>query len=162
LVAKYAAMRLFGLTVLRLALGAVFIAHGGQKLLGLWGGSGLAGTTAYFTSLGLEPAYPLAILAAGTEFVGGILLILGWLTLWVSLALTIVMGVAVWKVHYVHGFFLNWTGAPGQGHGVEFNLVLIAALVCLMFTGPGALSLDEWRNQSAEAEARGRARARKV
>jgi putative oxidoreductase len=161
-VAKYAAMRAFGLTALRLAIGAVFIAHGGQKLLGLWGGPGLAGTTAYFASLGLEPAYPLAILASGTEFVGGILLILGWGTRWVSPALAIAMAVAIWKVHYVNGFFMNWTGTAGRGHGIEFNLVLIAALICLMVNGPGALSFDEWRNQSAEAEARGRARARKV
>jgi len=155
-------MHAFGLTVLRVAIGAVFIAHGGQKLLGLWGGPGLAGTTAYFASLGLEPASPLAIVASGTEFIGGILLILGWWTLWASLALAIDMAVAIWKVHYLHGFFVNWNGTAGQGHGFEFNLVLIAALVCLMFNGPGALSLDEWRNQSAEAEARGRARARKV
>ena len=155
-------MHAFGLTVLRVAIGAVFIAHGGQKLLGLWGGPGLTGTTAYFSSLGLEPAYPLAILASGTEFIGGILLILGWATRWVSPALAVVMGIAIWKVHYLNGFFMNWTGAPGRGHGVEFNLVLIAALVCLTFSGAGALSLDEWRNQSAEAEARGRARARKV
>lgn len=155
-------MRPFGLTALRWAIGAVFIAHGGQKLLGLWGGPGLGGTTGYFASLGLQPAYPLAILASGTEFIGGILLILGWGTRWVSLALAIVMGVAIWKVHYANGFFMNWTGAAGRGHGIEFNLVLIAALICLMFNGPGGLSFDEWRNQSAEAEARGRARARKV
>lgn len=155
-------MHAFGPTVLRLAIGAVFIAHGGQKLLGLWGGPGLAGTTTYFASLGLQPAYPLAILGSATEFIGGTLLILGWCTRWVSPALAMAMGIAIWKVHYVNGFFLNWNGAPGQGHGVEFHLVLIAALVCLLFTGPGAVSLDEWRNQSAEAEARGRARARKV
>lgn len=160
--AKYAAMRPFGLTALRLAVAAVFIAHGGQKLLGLWGGPGLDATTAYFGSLGLQPAYPLAILASGTELIGGILLILGWGTRWVSLALAIVMGVAIWKVHYVNGFFMNWSGTVGRGHGMEFNLVLIGALICLMFNGPGALSFDEWRNQSAEAEARGRARARKV
>ena len=160
--AKYAAMRPFGLTALRLAVAAVFVAHGGQKLLGLWGGPGLDATTAYFGSLGLQPAYPLAILASGTELIGGILLILGWGTRWVSLALAIVMGVAIWKVHYVNGFFMNWSGTVGRGHGMEFNLVLIGALICLMFNGPGALSFDEWRNQSAEAEARGRARARKV
>lgn len=155
-------MRPFGLTALRLAIGAVFIAHGGQKLFGLWGGPGLAGTTAYFATLGLQPAYPLAILASGIELIGGILLILGWGTRWVALALAIDMGVAIWKVHYLNGFFMNWTGAPGRGHGIEFALVLAAALICLMLNGPGALSFDEWRNQSAEAEARGRARARKV
>jgi putative oxidoreductase len=143
-------------------VGAVFVAHGAQKLFGAWGGPGLAGTTAYFSSLGLEPAYPLAILVAVTEFVGGILLILGGATMWVSLALALAMAVAIWKVHYRNGFFLNWTGTPGQGHGIEFNLVLVGALVALMLAGAGALSIDEWRDSNREAQARGRARSRKL
>ena len=50
--------------------------------------------------------------------------------------------------------------AAGQGHGYEFNLALIGALVALMLTGPGALSLDGRRARSAEARAYGRARLR--
>jgi putative oxidoreductase len=155
-------MRPFGPAALRLCVGAVFAAHGAQKLFGIWGGGGLDGTTAYFASLGLNPPYPLAAVTALSEFVGGLLLILGWVTRWAALVLAVEMAVAVYKVHYPNGFFLNWNLVPGRGHGMEFNLVLIGALVSLMLTGPGALSLDEWRNQSAEAEARGRARARKV
>ena len=157
-------MRPFGLTVLRLCVGAVFIAHGAQKLFGIWGGPGLAGTAAMVGSLGLPISfpYPLAIVLALTEFVGGIFLILGGLTRWIALALAVVMGVAIWKVHYTHGFFMNWAAEPGRGHGVEFTLVLLAALLCLSLSGPGGLSIDEWRSQSAEAEARGRARMRKV
>jgi uncharacterized membrane protein YphA (DoxX/SURF4 family) len=70
------------------------------------------------------------------------------------------MGVAVWKVHAVNGFFLNWANTPGQGHGIEFNLVLIGALAALMLSGPGAFSIDGRRARSAEAEAAGRARLR--
>lgn len=151
-------MRPFGPAALRLCVGAVFLAHGAQKLFGLWNGPGLAGTAAFFTSLGLPYAYPLAILVGVTEFAGGALLILGGLTRWVALALAIEMAVAVWKVHYLNGFFLN---SP-RGQGVEFTLVLIGALLCLMLTGPGALSWDEWRQSSAEAMRAGRARARKV
>lgn len=148
--------------MLRLCVGAVFVAHGAQKLLGVWGGLGLAGTAAFFTTLGLTPAYPFAILAAVTELVGGVLLILGLGARWVALALAIDMGVAVYKVHYANGFFLNWGLVPGKGHGYEFNMVLVGALLCLMLAGPGALSLDEWRNRSEEAARAGRARARKV
>jgi len=155
-------MRPFGLTALRLCLAAVFLAHGAQKLLGLWGGPGLAGTAKMVGSLGLPYPYPLAIVLALTECVGGILLIIGWLTPWVALALAVDMGVAIWKVHYPNGFFMNWSVAPGDGHGIEFVLVLLGALVCLMLSGPGALSVDDWRSQTAEARARGRARARKV
>src|SRR4051812_6049724 len=151
-------MRPYGLTVLRLCVGAVFAAHGAQKLLGMWGGPGLAGTSAMLGGLHLPYPFALAVLLAVTELGGGILLMLGGLTRWVALALTAAMGVAIWKVHYAHGFFLS---SGGRGQGYEFNMVLIGALVCLMLTGAGALSLDEWRHQSSEARARGRARARK-
>ena len=72
------------------------------------------------------------------------------------------MAVAVWKVHYQYGFFMNWTQAPNQGHGFEYNLVLIGALIALMLGGPGPLSVDEWRHSIAEARARGRARSMKL
>lgn len=142
----------YGPAALRLAVGAIFIAHGGQKLFGLWGGGGLAETTGFFAKLGLEPAYPLAILVGVVEFGGGVLLVLGALTLFVGLALTINMAVAIWKVHAAHGFFLP--------NGYEFNFALIGALVCLMLAGPGAFSIDGRRAESAAAAAAGRARVR--
>jgi putative oxidoreductase len=153
-------MRPFGLTALRVCVGAVFLAHGAQKLFGLWGGAGLDQTSSMLAGLGLPYPFPLAVLLGGTEFAGGILLILGGLTRWAAVALAIDMGVAIWKVHYASGFFL--TGNGGRGQGYEFALVLLGALTCLMLSGPGALSVDDRRDQSAEARARGRARARKV
>jgi putative oxidoreductase len=145
-------MQPYGPAVLRLAIGAVFVAHGAQKLFGVWGGGGPAGTAEFFTQLGLTPAYPLAVMVGLVEFGGGILLILGALTLFAALALALNMAVAIWEVHAAHGFFL-----PA---GFEFNLTLIGGLVALMLTGPGALSVDLWRARSAEAEAYGRARIR--
>lgn len=145
-------MQPYGPVVLRLAVGAVFVAHGAQKLFGVWGGGGLAGTAGFFTQLGLTPAFPLAILVAVVEFVGGLMLIAGALTLFAALALAIDMAVAIWKVHLANGFFL-----PG---GYEFGLTLIGALVALMLTGPGAFSVDGRRARSVEAEAYGRARLR--
>jgi len=155
-------MRPYGLTALRLCVAAVFVAHGAQKLFGAWGGGGLSGTSAYLAGLGLNPSYPLAVTLALTEFVGGLMLIVGGGTLWASLALAGAMAVAVWKVHYQNGFFLNWSFTPNQGHGVEYSLVLVGALVALMLAGPGALSIDEWRSSKAEAQARRRERMRKV
>jgi putative oxidoreductase len=145
-------MQPYGPAVLRLVIGAIFVAHGAQKLFGIWGGGGIDGTTAFFTQLGLAPAMPLAILVGVVEFAGGLMLICGALTLVVSLALTVNMLVAIVKVHLASGFFL-----PG---GYEFNLALIGALVSLMLTGPGALSIDGQRARSAESEAAGRARLR--
>ncbi len=158
--AKYADMLPYGPAVLRLAVGAVFIAHGAQKLFGVWGGGGPAGTAAFFTQIGLAPAYPLAFAAGVVELIGGLMLIIGAYTFVAALALLADMAVAVWKVHAPHGFFINWSLVPDRGHGYEFNLVLAAALVALMLTGAGAFSLDRRRARSAEAEAAGRARLR--
>jgi len=155
-------MRPYGPTLLRLAVGTVFVAHGLQKLLGVWGGPGISGTVHMVHGLGFSYAYPLATLLIVTEVAGGTLLFLGWATLWAALALLVDMAVAVWKVHYRNGFFMNWALAPGKGHGIEYNLVLIGALLCLILTGPGALSVDEHKSQSAASRAAGRARARKV
>jgi putative oxidoreductase len=153
-------MQGFGPTVLRLAVGAIFAAHGAQKLFGIWGGGGPSGTAAFFNQLGLTPAYPLAIFVGLVELLSGLLLIAGAFTAIACVVLLLDMLVAVWKVHLPYGFFLNWTSAPGQGHGYEFNLILIAALVALMLTGAGSLSVDEWRLRSSESHALGRARLR--
>jgi putative oxidoreductase len=155
-----AAMREYGLLFLRLALAAVFVAHGGQKLFGIWGGSGLTSMAGIFKNLGLEPAYPLALLVGLTEFFGGVCIALGAFVRVAAPALITVMAVAIWKVHASNGFFINWYQTPGVGHGYEFNIVLIGSLACLMFMGAGALSVDSFRERSAESEAAGRARLR--
>lgn len=153
-------MQSYGPVVLRVAVGAVFAAHGAQKLFGVWGGGGPAGTAAFFAQIGLTPAYPLALAAGVAELIGGLMLVAGAYTIAAALALLVEMVVAVWKVHYAHGFFINWGMVPDRGHGYEFNLVLVAALVSLMLTGAGAFSIDRHRARSAEYEAAGRARLR--
>lgn len=153
-------MQAYGPAVLRLGLGAIFIAHGAQKLFGIWGGGGIAGTTAFFEQLGLWPALPLAVLVGGVEFVGGLMLVLGALTPIAALALAVTSAVAIWKVHAAHGFFLNWSLAPAAGYGYEFHVALLAGLLCLALAGPGALSIDSHRAHSAELSAAGRARIR--
>ncbi len=149
---EHSPLSAYGPTVLRLARAAVFIAHGAQKLFGMWGGGGLTGTAAFFGELGLEPAYPLATVAGAIEFGGGLLLLLGAYTQSASALLGVQMLVAIWTVHRAAGFFLP--------NGYEFNLTLIAALVCLMLTGAGALSVDARRASHAAAAAAGRARLR--
>ncbi len=166
----------YGPAVLRLALGAVFAAHGARKLFGAWGGEGLRATASYFSTIGIDAplthafeamhlgpglaALTLAASVAVLEFGGGLLLLPGILTRWVSALLAIEMGVAAYVVHLKHGFFMNWGNAAGVGQGVEMNLVLVGALTCLIFTGAGALSVDGWRQASREEAAFGRARIR--
>ena len=123
------------LLILRLFLGVVFVMHGSQKLLGAFGGSGIAGFAGLLAKYGIEPHVLWAWVVAITEFVGGICILFGFLTRFWAAGLVIDMTVAVVRVHLVNGFF--WTKG-----GFEFVLTLgIIALVLLM-TGPGSLSMD--------------------
>jgi putative oxidoreductase len=155
-------MRPYGPAALRLCVGAVFLMHGAQKLFGLLGGPGLSGTAKLLAGYGLPYAMPFAVTLGAVEFLGGLLLILGSLTLWVSLLLLLDMALTVWKVHYPQGLSFGSGLAPASPLNAEFHLVLIGALFCLLLAGPGAFSIDERRSQNAEAQARGRARIRKV
>ena len=131
----------WALLVIRLALGIIFVAHGGQKLFGLWGGAGLSATIETFEkNMGIPP--PLTVMAAAAEFFGGIALVVGLLTRAASLSLGIVMVVAIFQAHLSHGFFINWEQAPGRGHGIEYNIALLSMCVALLISGPGKLSLD--------------------
>lgn len=150
----------WGIAILRIAVGMIFVAHGAQKLFGAFGGAGLSGTSEYFTSLGLSPAYPLALLWAIIEFGCGVLVFLGAWTRWAAIPLAVGMAVAIWKAHLANGFFINWSLAAGVGHGYEFNLVLIAACACLSLTGAGELSIDRLLDRNAESAYAGRQRIR--
>jgi putative oxidoreductase len=153
-------MAAFAPTVLRLTAGVVFAAHGAQKLFGLGGGGGLTATAAFFAQVGLAPAFVLAMAVGLAELAGGVLLLAGLFTRLAAGVLAVDMLVAVWKVHFANGFFLNWTNTAGAGHGYEFNLVLIGVLVALILTGPGAFSIDRSSAREAGTEAAGRARLR--
>jgi putative oxidoreductase len=138
---------------------AVFIAHGLPKLIPLWGGSPAA-TTALFASLGLPSAALLVTSTGVLEILGGVTLIAGIWTRWVTVLLVVHQVVEIGTLRWPHGFFLNWSLEPGVGHGVEFGVLVVAALVCLMLSGPGDWSIDGQRNRDAEARALGRQRLR--
>lgn len=118
------------LAVLRLIVGAVFVAHGAQKLFVY----GLAGVAGAFESVGVPLAIVTGPAVALVEFFGGLALIAGLLTRLASVGLAITMLGAIVLVHLAGGFFLP--------DGVEFALTLFGAAVALALTGPGALSLD--------------------
>ena len=119
--------------IVRLALGAIFFAHGAQKLLGWWGGNGWAGTIQGMGGMGI-PA-PLAALAILTEFFGGLAVIVGALTRLAALGLAVVMLVAIAKVHFKNGFFMS-------DQGFEYNLALLALALAVVAYGAGRWSLD--------------------
>lgn len=126
----------------RIVLGVIFFAHGSQKVLGWFGGGGWQGTIQFFEqSLGIPPALTTIVMLL--EFLGGIAIILGFLTRLASLGIILVMLGAIYKVHLAHGFFLNFACAPDRGHGIEYNLALIGLSLSLLIWGGGKLSVDQ-------------------
>src|SRR5215208_1307989 len=99
-----------GLTAFRATVGAVFFAHGAQKLFGWFGGSGLEGTAKGFDAMGLKPAKRSARLAGASEAGGGALLAAGFLTPLASAATIGVMSQAIRSVHRTKGFFVTQGG----------------------------------------------------
>ena len=116
--------------VLRLSLGALFLAHGSLKLLVFKP----SGTAAYFRSLGL-PGF-VGYLTMAAELGGGTLLILGIATSLVALALIpLILGTIV----IVHG--RNGWVFTNEGGGWEFPALWAAALLVQVLLGSGAFSL---------------------
>ncbi|MFA5157387.1 MAG: DoxX family protein [Candidatus Omnitrophota bacterium] len=120
--------------VLRLGLGVMFAAHGLQKAFGMFGGPGISGFSGFLSQLGFPAPLVWAYVAAYTELIGGLLLVLG-ISVRVSASfLLVLIAVATYKVHLSKGFFM-------QSGGIEYNLIIACACMALILIGPGKLSL---------------------
>ncbi len=120
----------WAVAVMRVVVGAIFVAHGAQKLFTY----GLAGTTGAFGQMGIPLAGIAAPLITFLEFFGGLALIAGFLTRFVSVGLVFNMIGAIAFVHLSAGFFMP--------KGYEFALVLLAGSLALAIAGGGSISLD--------------------
>ena len=121
--------------VLRLVVGGLMFGHGAQKLFGWFGGYGLAGTGSFFGGqLRLRPAAFWTVLAGLSEAGGGLLLATGLLSPLGSLGIIAAMLMAVILVH--------WPRLWASDNGIEYQLVLLAAVTAVALAGPGAYSLD--------------------
>jgi putative oxidoreductase len=123
------------LALVRAVVGLVIAAHGAQKVLGVWGGPGLAGWTQGISRMGMRPPVFWAWVSAFAELAGGIAFALGFLLPVVAAALTIQMGVAIARAHWGKGFW-NSKG------GIEFPFTLGAIAAINGVADPGAYSLD--------------------
>ena len=118
------------LLLVRVIVGIIFMAHGGQKLFGLWGGMGLATT--------MEKMGPvLGFLVTIGEFFGGLGLVLGVLTRFSAASLIVIMMGAIALAHGKNGFFLS-------NEGYEYNLALIGLCLPVLISGAGLLSLGRY------------------
>lgn len=118
--------------VLRVVTGLVFFIHGWQKLFD----NGLAATEAGFEFMGAPVPAVTSVLVTFLELIGGAALIVGAFTRIAALLLALDMLGAIFIFHIDFGFFI-------ENGGIELVLVLAAATIALIFTGPGRYSADE-------------------
>jgi putative oxidoreductase len=130
----YASISEFAEPILRIALGGVLIPHGCQKLFGMFGGMGLSGNAALFDRIGYSPGMFWGTLVGLTEFIGGILLVVGLFTRFAAAAVFIFMVVAV-KFTSAKGFF--WSSG-----GSEYALLIGICAFYFLLRGGGPWSLD--------------------
>jgi putative oxidoreductase len=119
-----------GLLMMRIALGIVFVMHGGQKLF-VFGHAGVAGGMA---ALGLPLPGLSAALITAVELGGGVALLTGTFTRVAAFLIAGAMAVATVTAHLTSGFFMP--------SGFEYTLTLMLSSLAILMTGPGAYSVD--------------------
>lgn len=120
-----------GITLLRISLGVMYLAH---SLLLKVMTFGLAGTAGYFVSLGL-PKW-LAYATVGAEAIGGAAILLGIKARWFALALTPILVGALATAHAGNGWVFS---APGGGW--EYPAYLVVLSFAQFLLGDGAFAL---------------------
>ena len=121
--------RQHGLTLLRVALGVMWLAHASLK----WFVFTLPGTAQFFDSVGLPGVLVYPVFTA--EVLGGLALIVGVYARQVALLLIPILIGAAW-VHLPNGWVFN-----AEGGGWEYPVFLIIASFALWLMGDGALAL---------------------
>ena len=120
---------------IRLALAAVMIAHGSQKVLGTFNGPGFKAFIAGNTPFGfMRPTWFWLAAAAFAEFAGGILVGLGFLTRVGAFFIACVMLTAILGVH--------WPSFFASNRGYEYPLALLGMGLALLIAGGGQASVD--------------------
>jgi len=119
-------------TIMRVVLGILFLAHGISKFQ-----MGLGNVDAWFSSMGV-PGF-LAYIAGPLELIGGVLLILGLFTRYVSVLFTIMLIGAIVTMKFSMGLL----GTDGMA-GYELDLVFLLVSIYLVVAETTPLSLDHF------------------
>jgi putative oxidoreductase len=134
---------------LRLTIGFGFAAHGYAKL-----SRGPASFGRILAALGVPAPALMAWVTSLLEFFGGVCIMIGAIIVPLSIPLIIVMITAMFSVHLQNGFntvklkAVTVSGAEFGAPGYEMNLLYIAGLLTLVWSGPGAASVDRWRKEA--------------
>ena len=140
------------LLILRVVVGFVVLAHGVQKLFGWFGGHGPSWTIDMFGQWFGFPAF-LTILVILSDTVGALLLMLGFLTRFAAVSISMVMIGAIIFVHGRWGFYMNWY-AEQRGEGFEFHILILTITIVLAIWGGGKYSIDKFIHKKLQTSAK--------
>ena len=129
----------WGALIARIFLGVVILAHGLQKLLGMFGGYGFTATVEYFSSTGIPSVIGVLIILA--ESFGMLFLLFGLISRISAAAMAVIMLGAIFMAHAQFGFFMNWFGSQ-SGEGFEYHLLAIGLSLVVLVRGGGKWALD--------------------
>ncbi|MFQ5703646.1 MAG: DoxX family protein [Gemmatimonadales bacterium] len=127
-----------GLLVLRVAIGLIFLLHGGMNLIG--------GRESFMREIlgmvGMTLPDWLLLFVTLVEFFGGIALLAGLYARLAALVLACEMVVVVLMFHLQQGFFIVSVPNVPLAYGFEYHVALIGGLVCIAFGGPGVWAVE--------------------
>ena len=129
----------YALAALRIVTALIFMAHGTQKILGFPAPP----------ESGLPPLLSLSGIGGLMELVGGLLILVGLFTRPVAFLLAGEMAVAYWMFHAPRSFYPVLNGGDAA-------ILYCFVFLLLVFTGPGAWSVDGARAKSGTRYAEGR------
>ena len=109
---------------IRASIGAIFIVHSLKKFDPIW--------QEWLISIDIPPEMQLPIALA--EFIGGVFLIAGVLTRITGVVFSVILLGAIFHIRWENGFFVS------KG-GWEWDLVMLAAMLAVIVTGPGRASI---------------------
>ena len=123
----YAALTPLAETWLRVICGVALMVHGWPKIQNPFGASGMV------EGLGFYPGWLWSPALSISEFVGGLLLVLGLMTRLAGAATTVILLVTV---------YFHWVVKAEGYRGAELSLIWSAATFYFALRGAGRLSLD--------------------
>lgn len=123
------------LLLIRFTVGMLLMGHGAQKLVGVAGGPGLRTWIGAVGKMGFRPPALWALAAAGSEFLGGLAMAIGFFTPVAAALVVADMFVAIVKVHWSKGLWVT-------GGGSEYALTVLLVATAIGLGGPGRYSVD--------------------